>query len=203
MKQIKNYLLLFLLAASLLFFSCNAKNSNANSEKNSSAEVSASGATSAGDASFSVIIDGKEISGNVIDEMQLQNTAFIYPETSESPKRLLFFLYSNKQGTDFYSFRFSFPDKEGTYKFTRESDEDCHCYIRLDNNLKSADNFSRYDEDSVTVVIDKITSTRISGTFAGILRLSDDTRSKPYAKQVTITDGKFDIPFSTGNIKPE
>jgi hypothetical protein len=143
------------------------------------------------------------VSGNVIGDLQLTNTAFVYPASDESPQRLLFFLNSNKKGEDFYSFRFSMPDKEGTYNFTHETDEDCHCYIRLDNYLRSADNFSRYDEDSVTVIINKITSTRVSGTFSGNLKLSDDTRSKPYKPRVSITDGKFDIPFSTGNLRPE
>jgi hypothetical protein len=191
-----------MLLLSILLYACSSSSSPASktavipgSEQSSS--------SSAGDASFSATIDGTPVSGNEIDEMQLTNTAFKYPASNESPQRLLFFLNSDKKGNDFYSFRFSLPDKEGVYKFTHETDKDCHCYVRLDNNLKSADNFSRYDEDSVTVAIDKITSTRISGTFSGRLRLSDDTRLKPYPKQVTVADGKFDIPFSTGNVRPE
>jgi len=197
MKYLKLFSLL--LFSSCLLLACSG-NKPSPTSKDSGAEP---GTTSPGDASFSVTIDGIPVSGSAIDEMQLTNTAFIYPAAENSPKRLLFFLNSDKKGDDFYSFRFSLPDKEGVYKFTHETDEDCHCYVRLDNNLRSADNFSRYDEDSVTVTIDKITSTRISGTFSGNLRLSDDTRSKPYKSNVVVTDGKFDIPFSTGNLRPE
>lgn len=42
-----------------------------------------------------------------------------------------------------------------------------------------------------------------AGTFSGILKLSDDTRSKPYKDKIVISDVKFDIPFSTGNMMPE
>lgn len=160
-------------------------------------------ASSSSNASFSVTIDGAPVSGNVVDEMQLTNTVFVYPASENSPKRLLFFLNSNKKGDDFYSFRFSFPDKEGEYKFTRQNHEELNCHLLLDLYLKSTDNFARYDQDSMTVVISKITSTRISGSFSGNLRLSDDTRSKQYKSNVVLTDGKFDIPFSTGNLRPE
>ena len=195
-------LLSAILVASYLLVACSGRSSASASREAASDDPTTPG-SSPGDASFSVIIDGTTVSGNVIDEMQLTNTAFIYPASENSPKRLLFFLNSNKKGDDFYSFRFSFPDKEGVYKFTKQTDGDCHCSLLLDNNLKSSDNFSRYDADSVTVTIDKITSTKVSGTFSGILKLSDDTRSKPYKKNVIISGGKFDIPFSTGNLRPE
>lgn len=192
-----------IIVASCLFVACSGRSSASASRDTVFEDPTTPGSSSSGDANFSVIIDGTAVSGNVIDEMQLTNTAFTYAASENSPKRLLFFLNSNKKGDDFYSFRFSFPDKEGVYKFTKETDEDCHCYLLLDNNLKSSDNFSRYDEDSVTVTIDRITSTKVSGTFSGILKLSDDTRSKPYKKNAIISGGKFDIPFSTGNLRPE
>jgi hypothetical protein len=195
-------LLTVIVGLSYLLSSCGSS-TNANAGKGSASTASSNTNASVGDASFSAIIDGTAISGKEIDEMQLTNTAFIYPASENSPKRLLFFLNSDKKGEDFYSFRFSLPDKEGVYKFNKNNNENCHCYIRLDNNLRSSDNFSRYDEDSVMVAIDKITSSGISGTFSGNLKLSDDTRSKPYKSRVSVTDGKFDIPFSTGNLKPE
>ena len=175
-------LLSTVIVGSCILVACSGRSSASANRVAASEDSTTPGSSSSGDASFSVIIDGTTVSGNVIDEMQLTNTAFIYPASENNPKRLLFFLNSNKKGDDFYSFRFSFPDKEGVYKFTKETDGDCHCYLLLDNNLKSSDNFSRYDEDSVTVTIDKITSTKVSGTFSGILKLSDDTRSRPYKK---------------------
>ena len=182
---------------------CSGNNSSSTGKDSVADNASASGTTSPGSASFSATVDGTAISGNEIDEMQLQNTAFIYPPQNNKPQTVLFFLYSTKKGDDYYSFRFSLPDKEGVYHATKGTYDESHSSIRLDLNLKSADNYARYNEDSVTVSIDKLTSTRISGTFSGKLRLSDDTRSKPYKDKVMITDGKFDIPFSTGNIKPE
>ena len=118
---------------SIVFISCLLRQefSASASRDAASEDPTTPGSSSPGDASFSVIIDGTTVSGNVIDEMQLTNTAFIYPASENSPKRLLFFLNSNKKGDDFYSFRFSFPDKEGVYKFNKETDEDCHCYIVL------------------------------------------------------------------------
>ena len=190
--------------SSMLFVACSG-NSAVNAGKDSATDNTAASNTSAsgGDASFSAMIDGTIISGNEIDEMQTQNTAFIYPPQNNRPQTVLFFLYSTKKGDDYYSFRFSLPDKEGAYHATKGTYNESHSSVRLDFNLKSADNFARYNEDSVTVTIDKITSSRISGTFSGTLTLSNDTRSKPYKNEVTITDGKFDIPFSTGNIRPE
>ena len=164
---------------------------------------SSNSSSSKSDASFSATIDGTPVSGNEIDELQTQNTAFIYPPQNNKPQTVLFFLYSTKKGNDYYSFRFSLPDKEGVYHATRGTYNKSYTSVRLDFNLKSADNYARYNEDSMTLTIDKITSSRISGTFSGTLTLSDDTRSKPYKRQVTVTHGKFDIPFSTGNVRPE
>ncbi|HEY5367630.1 MAG TPA: hypothetical protein VIJ75_01455 [Hanamia sp.] len=200
MQRLKLFFVIIFSACLLL--ACSGNNSSSTGKESVADNTASSGTTSPGDASFSATIDGTAISGNEIDEMQLTNTAFIYPATNENPQRLLFFLNSNKKGEDFYSFRFSLPDKEGTYTFTHYTAEDCHCDMRLDNNLRSADNFSSYHEDdSVTVVIDKITSTRISGTFAG--RLSDGSGSKSHKSNVVVTDGKFDIPFSTGKLRPQ
>lgn len=164
---------------------------------------SATSEVSSGDASFSVSIDGTPVSGGTIDDLQLQNTAFIYPPQNNGPQTVLFYLFSTKKGDDFYSFRFSLPDKEGEYHPAYNGYSETHASVVLDFNLRSADNFARYNEDSVTVIVDKITSTRISGTFSGILRLSSDTRSKPYKEKVIVSDGKFDIPFSTGNLRPQ
>jgi hypothetical protein len=197
MKIVK--LLSAIIASLYLLCACSGNSSSPASTAGSSSAP----APSSGNASFTATIDGTPVSGNAIDELQLQNTAFIYPGADNNSKRLLFYLFTNKKGDDFYYFRFSLPDKEGVYQFTYETDEDCNCFLMLDYDLRSADNFPRYNEDSVTVTINKITSTGISGTFAGRLRLSDDTRSKPYPNNVTVTDGKFDIPFSTGNLRPE
>ncbi len=189
--------------ASFFLAACSGNNAAPGSKDAAAGNQASSENSSSGSASFSAVIDGTPVSGNQIDDLQMQNTAFNYPATNESPERVLFFLYTNKNGDDFYYFRFSFPDKEGVYKFTHETDEDCNCYLMLDYDLKSKKYYPRYNEDSVTVTIEKLTSSRIAGTFSGRLRLSNDTRSETYKNNVMITGGKFDIPFSTGNIRPE
>ena len=201
MKCLKLITAIFLSA--MLCVACSGNNSSSAGKDSVADNVAASGTTSPGNASFSATIDGTTVSGKEIDEMQTQNTAFIYPPQNNKPQTVLFLLYSTKKGDDYYSFRFSLPDKEGVYHATKGTYNESHSSVRIDFNLKSADNYARYNEDSVTVTIDKITSSRISGTFSGVLTLSDDTRSKPYKSQVTVTDGKFDIPFSTGNLRPE
>jgi hypothetical protein len=187
---------------SSLFISCQGKKGTGGSGNEAVADVSGNQVSSGGgDAGFSVTIDGVHVSGKGTGELQLVNAAFIYPKTDSRPETILFDLYSTKAGDDFYSLRFSFPDKEGTYQI-EQGNKNCACYIILDFNLRSSDNFARYDGQAVTVDLQKISSTRITGTFSGTFSLSADTRSKPYKKQVTITDGKFDIPFSTGNLRP-
>jgi hypothetical protein len=199
MKYLK--LLAAIITSSCLLLACSGNSSSSKSNDPTPGNAATSGSSS--DASFSATIDGTPVSGNEIDEMQTTNTAFIYPPQNNKPQTVLFLLYSTKKGDDYYSFRFSLPDKEGVYHATKGTYNESHSSVRLDFNLKSADNYARYNEDSVTVTIDKITSSRISGTFCGALTLSDDTRSKPYKSQVIVTDGKFDIPFSTGNVRPE
>jgi hypothetical protein len=199
MKYLK--LLAAIITSSCLLLACSGNSSSSKSNDPTPGNAATSGSSS--DASFSATIDGTPVSGNEIDEMQTTNTAFIYPPQNNKPQTVLFLLYSTKKGDDYYSFRFSLPDKEGVYHATKGTYNESHSSVRLDFNLKSADNYARYNEDSVTVTIDKITSSRISGTVSGALTLSDDTRSKPYKSQVIVTDGKFDIPFSTGNVRPE
>ncbi|HEY1870793.1 MAG TPA: hypothetical protein VGG71_07020 [Chitinophagaceae bacterium] len=194
MKQIK---LCFVIICSIasVFFSCQGKKAGATNEV--VADISGNSDTSsAGDASFSATIDGVVVSGKGIDELQLSNTVFIYPKIDHKPETILFDLMSTKKGDDYYFFRCTFPNKEGIYNKS-PGDKTCSCSIVLDFDLKSSDNFARYDGQTLIVNIQKITSSRLQGTFSGTFSLSADTRSKVYKNQVTIADGKFDIPFSS------
>ncbi len=185
-----------IIISACLFFSCSGNNTSAQINRNTS-DVSQAATNIAGKASFSANLDGVNISGGKIDDMQLQNTAFIYPTADNSGKRLLFFLYSDKKGNDACSFRFSVPDKVGP--FTKNIHDGRPFDITLD--FLGGDN-SRYWAETVTVNITSITAAKTGGTFFGKFSLSDDT-PKGTKKEVTVTDGKFDIPFSTGNMKPE
>ncbi len=191
MTHLKGYL--FLVFSAPLFFACNGNAGN---------KATAPAATT-GDAGFSAMIDGQPVSGKGTDELQLNNTAFIYPAQGNNDKYILFNLLSTKNGQDFYGIRFYTPDKEGEFNVANAKKEGYRCSIRLDFNLRSADNFAIYSGDSVAVNISTITSSGISGTFSGEFKLSDLSRSKPYKMQIAVTDGKFDIPFSTGNLRPE
>ena len=193
MKQIKNFSALIILV--LLLFSCNSnKQSNNNSKTN---DASASSASAAGKSSFSANIDGEAISGGEIDNLQLQNTAFIYPTADSSGKKLLFFLDSDKKGDMAYSFRFSVPDKTGT--FIKKDRDDQPFDISL--HFLGGD-LSGYGAEDVTVNIISVTSSKVTGTFSGKFLLGIDSPNGT-KKEVTVTDGKFDVPFSTGNIRPE
>lgn len=191
MKQIKSFSAVTILVA--LLFSCNG-NKSSNIKTANASEPSAS---ATGKASFSANIDREAISGGAIDDMQLQNTAFIYPTADSSGKKLLFFLHSDKKGDMAWSFRFSIPDKTGP--FIKKDRDDQPFDITLD--FLGGDN-SRYGAEDVTVNIISVTSSMVTGTFSGKFLLGVDTPNG-IKKEVTVTDGKFDVPFSTGNIRPE
>lgn len=191
MKQIKSFSAVTILVA--LLFSCNGNKSSNIKTANASEPF----ASATGKASFSANIDREAISGGAIDDMQLQNTAFIYPTADSSGKKLLFFLHSDKKGDMAWSFRFSIPDKTGP--FIKKDRDDQPFDITLD--FLGGDN-SRYGAEDVTVNIISVTSSMVTGTFSGKFLLGVDTPNG-IKKEVTVTDGKFDVPFSTGNIRPE
>lgn len=174
---------------------------NAIKESHTASSKNPASSNSSGDikSSFSATLDGVEITGNGVDELQLVNTAFIYPQSNDS-KRLLFFLKSTKNGSDTkpdYSFRFSIPDKEGM--FTKNVRDGQPYDITLD--FLTGD-LSRYWSQAVTVNLTSMTASRIQGAFSGKFVLSDDT-PRGNKKEVTVTDGKFDIPYSTSKMRPE
>jgi len=202
MNQFKNKFFLLYLPLSLLI-GCKGKTGNSATADTGGPDKGTAGAAASGNASFSAVIDGQSVAGKGTDELQLKNTAFIYPAQGNTDKYLLFDLQSDKNGDDFYGFRFYTADKEGEFTVENAKKSGYRCSIRLDFNLRSQDNFAVYTGDSVTVTIQKITSTGMSGTFAGEFKLSDLSRSKPYKNKVNVTNGQFEIPFSTGNMRPE
>jgi hypothetical protein len=193
-----SFLLLF---SVFLFVACT--NGNRPATAGSAADKETAGAAAADDGSFSAVIDGQAITGKGTDGLQLKNRAFTYPAQGNTDKYILFDMLSDKNADDFYSFRFYTPAKEGEFTVQNAKKSGYRFSIRLDFNLRSVDNFAIYTADSVMVVVSTLSSSRISGTFTGEFKLSDLTRSKPYKSQVNITNGKFDIPFSTGNLRPE
>lgn len=145
---------------------------------------------------FSCFVDGVAVSGSTIDAMQLQNTAFIYPGDADG-KRLLFMLVSSDHSVNVkkgYFFKMRCPDLEGRYVKAGMDDRKTKCHITLSIGGGDLPDFL---EDSVIFTITSITSSRLTGSFSG--RLTDASLTK----HVMVTNGKFDIPFSTGNLRPE
>ena len=200
MKYIK--ILLATIVTTCLLIACSGNRAAPANKEDVSEGTTSSASSSAGNGSFSATVDGKSIAGGKVDELQLSNTVFLYPDGNDKNKILLFDLTSDKNGEDYYSLRFYVYNKEGEQTITSNAGSELKTFVRLDFNLRSADNFAIYNGDSLIVTISKITSSRVSGTFSGPFTLSNDSRSKPYKPKVIVTDGKFDIPFSTGNIRP-
>ncbi len=202
MNLFKRNAVCMLVSLSLLL-ACKGKNGNSILGDSGGADNGSPAAAASGSGNFSAVIDGQSVTGKGTDELQLTNTAFIYPAADKTDKYILFDLLSDKNGADFYGFRFYTPDKEGQFAVEDAKKNGYRCSVRLDFNLRSVDNFAIYSGDSVTVTIKSLNSKGISGTFSGEFKLSDLSRSKPYKNRINVTDGKFDIPFSTGNLRPE
>ena len=96
-----------------------------------------------------------------------------------------------------YSFRFSIPDKTGS--FTKKDRDDQPFDISL--HFLGGD-LSGYGAEDVTVNIISVNDKNVTGTFSGKFLLGVDSPNGT-KKEVTVTDGKFDVPFSTGNLRPE
>lgn len=132
--------------------------------------------------------------------MQQINSAYIVPDGDNNEKYLLFYLNDSKSDNmdANHSLRFYFPDKVGTYTIAK--DQDIKFSISV-NIQPDHDHLARYNTDTLNVIIDSITSTRVSGTFSGTFTLSPDT-PRAEKKEVTVTEGKFDIPLATSKIIP-
>jgi hypothetical protein len=196
MKRYKTSYLLLIVLTGILGFNCGN-----GAVKGRDTSAAAASPAADGNATFSCKIDGTPITGSGIDELQQRNTAFIYP-VPVTGDHVMFTLASTKDGSDpkpDYSIRIYCPRKEGTYVITdADDDAENHNYVTVD--FLSGD-FSRYRMKSVTVTVTAIGNSRVSGTFSGTLSLSNDT-PRGIKKEITLSDGKFDIPFSTGNLRP-
>jgi hypothetical protein len=184
MKQIKKLILITLIPLSLLY-SCNGNgNSNASKDSASSSTPSTknSSANSTGDASFSCMLDGKEFSGKGTD--QIVNAAYVH-----SPGIMYFTLSSSFSGDPSADMRaggfgFEVPDK-GTTVIRGVEDPRYSVGYNLPNEPT---NTYRCKEMTVTI---NSSGTRVIGTFSGTLIEPKTDR------EIQVTDGKFDIPYSS------
>jgi len=175
LKQLSVIILLFHL------FSCN-HSSSASANQAQAATASTTAGTS-GDASFSCKIDGKDFSSSEKSEMQNVAVNLI----GRSKGKVLFSLSDLKQnasGVDMLSF--IVPAQQGSITLTASTSTP-----GLDDYILQGIN---YIPNPVTVNIISINATKITGTFSGKYSMPSGAG---YSKTVEVTDGKFDIPFST------
>lgn len=177
------------LLSALLMASCSAKTAT------SSAGAGApSNSTALGKATFSALIDGEPVSGGAIDSMQQQNAAYTILNGADNAPTLLFYLFDAKVPDDpnfSHSFRVQLPKKVGPAS---------NAYLGL-NVILDPDHLAKYNTSAPVITVTSLTATRLSGTFSGKMSVSPDTPNAP-KKEVTVTDGKFDIPMATSKLSP-
>ena len=182
MQQLKLFSLLILSAC--LFSACSGNADGKNNPGVSVPSAKSTTANSTGDASFSCKIDGKSFSGNGTD--QIINAASVHAPG------IIYFTLSSKftgdVGADLRGggFGFEVPDKGTTIvRDVEESD------YSVGYTLPGSSPLVNYRCKEMTVTITSSGGTRVSGTFSG-------TMIEPKTdREVPVTDGKFDIPYSS------
>ena len=185
----------------------NAAKQNDASNMATSTDASSASSSSTGDANFSCNINGASITGNGVDEMQLRNSAFLYPENT-----VLFDLASTKSGDDQkpdYTIKIKCPAKTGTYIHVGDIEFNQaimpglyvnHLVGNLESYMVCGVGAVKSNTDTAIVTITSISKTRITGTFSANMRNENTPDGQ---NRVIVTNGKFDVPFSTGNLRPE
>ncbi|HVZ96194.1 MAG TPA: hypothetical protein VG847_04920 [Chitinophagaceae bacterium] len=130
------------------------------------------------DASFSCMLDGKEISGKGTD----QNINAAFRLTGDDKGQIFFRLSDMNNIGD--KFMFQVPDKTGSTTLSNFS------------GYTTAD-FANYIDDPVIVNITSVSASRIAGIFSGKYTLQQGTDNGNSKRTIEVTNGKFDIPFST------
>ncbi len=176
MKSLK-ILVFVIIMSSCLLYSCKADN-NSNASKDSTSSSIKSPSNSPGNASFSCKIDGKDFSGKGNDSYS--NVAII-----SSPGLINFVLVPMEkfQGVP-PQFNFFVAD-HGTTTIGESGNGDYAAKYSpggIDNDYKCK---------QITVTIASSNESRVKGTFSGTL--IDPKRNN---KEIQVTEGKFDIPYS-------
>jgi hypothetical protein len=131
-----------------------------------------------GDASFSATIDGRVYASTCTD--QNTNAAFRLKGTEKH----IFFKLADKDDPS-ERLNFEVPAQQGST--TVDPAIGYNGYIK---------GFVTYLDDAVTINITSISATRVSGTFSGRYKAQKGSPANA-PSIIQITDGKFDIPFST------
>lgn len=189
-----------MIAGMLSILLCQGCGSSNTGEQVTPANSTASETSSPSNVKFSCTIDGQAVSGGPKDPLQFYNIGSIN-EVGEG-KELLFYLNDAKSGEQIQDFthalRFSIPCKTGTSSFGHEENG-----WGIEVDIKSdKDHQATYFSDSFTVTISDLSSAHASGTFSGKFKLREGALNPDYKKEIEVTDGKFDVPVSNGNVRP-
>lgn len=188
MKKIKLFAAI-IIPLSLLLFACNGNKNNANVGKGLTADnIPATTSSSPGDAVFSYNLDGTKISGGDADAITVSNVAYV--TQSDNGNKLSFFLndaYKDNTETVSHSLRFAIPGKTGTTALTANED---NFNVQLFLASGEEGKYVMYANEGFSITVTNISATHVSGTFSGKLKLFQGAGKD----EVTITDGKFDIP---------
>ncbi|MFI5186167.1 MAG: hypothetical protein ACHQF0_05550 [Chitinophagales bacterium] len=180
MKYLNSFTVIFLSA--IIFISCSGSSAT-NTTADSAATASANTTSSDPDASFSCMLDGKEFSGKGTD----QNINAAFHLTGDN-KGQIFFRLSNMDDPG-NKLMFQVAAKTGSTTFSISPTYSYGGYTTAD--------FATYIDDPITVTITSISSTRVTGAFSGKYTLQKGSGNNSSKQTIEVTDGKFDIPFST------
>ncbi|HEY2721921.1 MAG TPA: hypothetical protein VGI82_09350 [Chitinophagaceae bacterium] len=183
MKLKKELILITLIPLLLLLYSCSGKgNSNVSKDSTFTSAPLAknSSANSTGNGSFSCKIDGKEFSGK--GSSSYANTAVV---TSPGVINFVLVPMEKQQGVP-PQFNFFVADHGTTTMHNSNSTDNGQYSAKYSPG--GVDNTFGFKE--VTVIITSSTASGIKGTFSGTVF---DSQNK---KEISVTDGKFDLPWS-------
>lgn len=180
MKKLILFFLFFAAAFGLLSCGGNAPD---NSAGKTTSAASPDNNSSAGEASFSCKLDGKEISGKGTD----QNINGAFHLTGENKGQIFFRLSDINNSGD--KLQFQVPARTGQTIINNAPNHNYIGYVTQD--------LANYIDDSITVTINSFSAARVSGTFSGKYSLQEGSGNNNSKQTIEVTDGKFDIPFST------
>ena len=141
-------------------------------------------------AVFSYTLQGKKISGGPVDAILVSNIAYI--QKSGQTTNIQFFLndrIENNSDNFAHSLRFTIPAKTGTTQLTAGQDNG---HVELFVSTGSESKYTIFGNELFTVTVSGISSGRVTGTFSGKMKPA----TAP-GDELTIADGKFDIPVGT------
>ena len=183
-KIMKQLFITVIISLSLALCSCSGNNATKESNiMNAAGSPIATTSISTSDASFSCIIDGKKFSGKGTD----QNINAAFHLTGNNKGQIFFRLSDMNNNGD--KLMFQVPDKEGSTTINVTPAHSYGGYVTGD--------FANYIDDPVMVTINSISSSGVSGTFSGKYTLQKGSGNSNSKQTIEVTDGKFDIPFST------